>query len=355
MLIGSTQRMGVGTNVQLRAIALHHLDCPWRPADLAQRDGRILRQGNHNAEVRILRYVTEGSFDAYSWQTVTRKAAFIGQIMRGRLDMREIEDVGDAVLSYDEVKALATGDPRVLDKARLDAEVARLERLERAHHRDRGELLRTADRAERLCDELIAEHQGVADALTRRVPSAGDAFTATIGSATHHNRADAGRALLATLDVAATGPDTVLLGVLAGVAVAARRERGFGEHRTAGWTLHLTGVPRSGVYISVEDLPETDPTGLATRLENRVTGLDRQARDLDADLTETRQEAQRARVAHDRPFVHAARLATARAEAAELHRQMNELATPRPQDRPAGPSRPVAPHQPGRAANALTR
>ena len=96
VLIGSTEKMGVGTNVQFRALALHHLDCPWRPADVAQREGRILRQGNHNTEVQILRYATERSFDGYMWQTVERKARFIAQVMRGRLDVREIEDIGDA-------------------------------------------------------------------------------------------------------------------------------------------------------------------------------------------------------------------------------------------------------------------
>ncbi|MGI8678750.1 MAG: helicase-related protein, partial [Jatrophihabitans sp.] len=100
VLLGSTEKMGVGTNVQARAIALHHLDCPWRPADIAQREGRLLRQGNLNPEVEVIRYVSEGSFDAYLWQTVERKARFIGQVMRGRLDVREIEDIGDTALSY---------------------------------------------------------------------------------------------------------------------------------------------------------------------------------------------------------------------------------------------------------------
>jgi N12 class adenine-specific DNA methylase len=136
VLIGSTEKMGVGTNVQFRAIALHHLDCPWRPADVAQREGRILRQGNHNPEVQILRYVTERSFDGYMWQTVERKARFIAQVMRGRLDVREIEDIGDAALSYNEVKALATGNPLLMERAEADAELTRLERAERAHHRN---------------------------------------------------------------------------------------------------------------------------------------------------------------------------------------------------------------------------
>ncbi|MFC4951080.1 hypothetical protein [Pseudonocardia sp. GCM10023141] len=364
VLLGSTQRMGVGTNVQLRAIALHHLDCPWRPADLAQRDGRILRQGNHNAEVRILRYVTEGSFDAYSWQTVTRKASFISQIMRGRLDLREIEDVGDVVLSYDEVKALATGDPRVLDKARLDAEVARLDRLERAHYRDQVELRHAAERAEQLGEELTAERRAISEVLPYRVSSAGDAFTATIGSQTHRNRADAGRALLAALSAASASSDgdsdTVPIGSLAGVRVSMRREHGMANRRTEGWTIHLAGLPRLGVYVHVDAISDTDPTGLATRLENRITGLDRRVDQLDRDIVDAHQEAQRARATHDRPFIHADRLSIARAEAAELHRQMHDLAAPRPEElaqKPAGPAaRPTtATRQPQNAANTLTR
>jgi hypothetical protein len=100
VLIGSTEKMGVGTNVQQRAIALHHLDCPWRPADIAQREGRLLRQGNLNPEVAVIRYTLRSSFDGYLWQTVERKARFIAQVMRGTLDVREIEDIGDTALSY---------------------------------------------------------------------------------------------------------------------------------------------------------------------------------------------------------------------------------------------------------------
>ena len=135
VLIGSTEKMGVGTNVQLRTVALHHLDCPWRPADIAQREGRILRQGNANPEVQILRYVTENSFDAYLWQTVARKAAFIGQIIRPSNDVRQLDgDVGEAALSYDEVKALASGNPLLLEHAQATAEARRLERLESSHY-----------------------------------------------------------------------------------------------------------------------------------------------------------------------------------------------------------------------------
>ena len=148
VLVGSTDKMGIGTNVQARAIALHHLDCPWRPADIEQRDGRIVRQGNQNAEVSILRYATEGSFDIYMWQTVERKAAFINQVATGRAVDRDVDDIGDQALSYAEVKALATGNPLILEKASVDADVARLGRLRRAHLDDQHRLRRALDTAE---------------------------------------------------------------------------------------------------------------------------------------------------------------------------------------------------------------
>ena len=124
VLLGSTPKMGVGTNVQRRLVALHELDCPWRPCDVEQREGRILRQGNECAEVEIIRYVTEGSFDAYSWQTVLTKAKFIAQVMSGDKGIRSVEDVELATLTYAEVKALASGNRRS-SKAGVDAEIAK--------------------------------------------------------------------------------------------------------------------------------------------------------------------------------------------------------------------------------------
>ena len=129
VLLGSTQKMGIGTNVQDRLVAQHDLDAPWRPCDVEQREGRILRQGNMNEEVDIFRYVTEGSFDAYSWQTLETKARFIAQVMRGDRGIRSVEDVALAALSYAEVKALASGNPLVIEKAGVDAEVAKLSTL----------------------------------------------------------------------------------------------------------------------------------------------------------------------------------------------------------------------------------
>lgn len=140
ILFGSTNKMGMGTNVQARLVALHHLDAPWRPADVEQREGRIVRQGNSNSTVRIFRYVTEGSFDAYMWQTLETKAKFIAQVMSGDRAMRTAEDLELAALSYAEVKALASGNPMVLEKAGIDAEVAKLTILRTQHDRKQWDL-----------------------------------------------------------------------------------------------------------------------------------------------------------------------------------------------------------------------
>ncbi len=133
ILLGSTQKMGTGTNVQKRLVALHHLDAPWKPAEVEQRDGRILRQGNQNSEVGIYRYVTEGSFDAYMWQALETKARFISQVMTGNSTTRRADDIGDQELSYAEVKAIASGNPAVLTLAEADAEIQRLSLLKKSH------------------------------------------------------------------------------------------------------------------------------------------------------------------------------------------------------------------------------
>jgi len=133
VLIGSTQKMGTGTNVQKRLVALHHLDAPWKPAEVEQREGRILRQGNENEEVAIYRYVTEGSFDAYMWQALETKARFIGQVITGDNAVRRAEDIGGQELSYAEVKAIASGNPAVLTLAEADAELQRLALLKKNH------------------------------------------------------------------------------------------------------------------------------------------------------------------------------------------------------------------------------
>ena len=133
VLMGSTQKMGAGTNCQDKLIALHDLDCPWRPSDLIQRSGRIIRQGNNNPEVFIYRYVTEGTFDAYLYQLVENKQRFISQIMTSKTPVRSAEDIDETALSYAEIKSLASGNPLIIEKTELDTEVAKLKLLKQSH------------------------------------------------------------------------------------------------------------------------------------------------------------------------------------------------------------------------------
>ncbi len=166
ILLGSTQKMGTGTNVQRRLVALHHLDAPWKPSEVEQRDGRILRQGNQNAEVAIYRYVTEGSFDAYMWQALETKARFINQIMTGNSTARSAEDIGGQELSYAEVKAIASGNPAVLTLAEADAEIQRLAILGKNHADDqfliRRKLKELPDTTERLTKRRDQLEQDIA-------------------------------------------------------------------------------------------------------------------------------------------------------------------------------------------------
>jgi N12 class adenine-specific DNA methylase/SAM-dependent methyltransferase len=171
VLLGSTQKMGTGTNVQKRLVALHHLDAPWKPAEVEQREGRILRQGNENAEVAIYRYVTEGSFDAYMWQALETKARFISQVMTGENAARRAEDIGGQELSYAEVKAIASGNPAVLTLAEADAELQRLSVLKK-NHADEQYLARRS----------LRELPATIDRLSERLAS----LTADLETATAH-------------------------------------------------------------------------------------------------------------------------------------------------------------------------
>ncbi|OWK39469.1 DEAD/DEAH box helicase family protein [Fimbriiglobus ruber] len=169
VLLGSTAKLGTGTNVQKRLVAMHHLDAPWKPAEVEQRDGRILRQGNQNEEVSIYRYVTEGSFDAYMWQALETKARFISQVMTGESGVRRAEDIGGQELSYAEVKAIASGNPAVLTLAEADAELQKLAVLRRSHadeqflaRRNLRELPQTIERLEKRLEALTADASTVA-------------------------------------------------------------------------------------------------------------------------------------------------------------------------------------------------
>ena len=196
ILFGSTQKMGSGTNVQERLIALHHLDAPWRPADVEQREGRILRQGNRNPVVQIYRYVTGGSFDAYMWQTLETKAKFIAQVMSGDMTIRRLEDLDSAALTYAEVKAIASGNPLVIEKAQVDAELMRLTRLRSAHSEEQYRIRGERRRAEEDAGSTAQRLANLRLDLGSREDTSGDRFSIQIDGQTITNRGIAGELLL---------------------------------------------------------------------------------------------------------------------------------------------------------------
>ena len=242
VLLGSSQKMGAGTNAQTKLVALHHLDAPWRPADIEQREGRILRQGNQNAVVRVNRYVTEGSFDAYMWQTLETKAKFISQVMTGQTVARRIEDLDSPALTYAEVKAIASGNPLVIEKAKVDAEVMRLSRLRSEHSESqygtRSRLRMAGEDVSRLERQVAAMEQDKATC----VDTQGEKFRMVVGQKTYTERAEAGAALVYLAaehrdDHLAGRAGTVVLGELAGFKLEYRSTwpdkitlRGAAEH-----------------------------------------------------------------------------------------------------------------------------
>jgi N12 class adenine-specific DNA methylase len=330
VLIGSTEKMGVGTNVQARAVALHHLDCPWRPADIAQREGRILRQGNLNPEVEVIRHVAEGSFDAFLWQTVTRKAKFIAQVMRGRLDVREIEDIGETALSYDQVKALATGDPRIMEKAKVDAELTRLERLERNHARNQRNLSATIDKAEKSISEREQAVAQIDQAIQQRIDTTADRFAMTIGSTRWTARADAAIALRNALAaIGGTSPDTTQytawdrphhIGSIGGFDITATPRRFLEPHLS----LELAGIPRSHIRVDYDELRADRPLGIVMQLENRIRDLERTRHKIQTEADALRREADQARADYGKPFTRREALEVARARSTQLATELAE-------------------------------
>jgi len=334
VLIGSTEKMGVGTNVQKRAVALHHVDCPWRPADLAQRDGRIMRQGNLNSSVRVYRYVTESSFDTYLWQTVERKAKFINQLMRGRLDVREIEDIGDSALSYAEVKALASGDPRIMELAKAETEATKLKRLERAWSSAQRSLAATIREAGPRFERLATDRQQLVAAIPLRRDTDGDAFSMRINGTAYGKRADAAPALQRALRaVEPYQRDPQPLGEVGGLHLQVSADSWLGQPR---YVVSLVEVPRVHVLVEAGDVREPS-MGLVTRVENLPRRLERVLEDVEMDTTKINREAEKAQAGLVDSFPRATELASVRATrdrlAAELAADSTEKAEGDP---PAG-------------------
>ena len=341
VLIGSTEKMGVGTNVQARTVALHHLDCPWRPADIEQREGRILRQGNQNPEVAIYRYATEASFDIYMWQTLERKATFIGQVATGKALDREVDDVGDEALSFAEVKALATGNPLILEKAAIDSDVARLGRLRRSHLDDQHRLRNALASAERRAASATARDLQLSAAIDRRVDTRAERFAMTVEDVHHTKRTDAGahlRRLLAD-QLSALGPGlerSAEVGTLGGFSLSVGADRRVADEVWA--TLSDAGVE---VRLGADELAGTDPAGLVQRLERRLQGLDSALDEARADAAAARAEATRARSRLGAPFEHEDRLAQLRRRQQEITEALGATMDPASQADPMQASAPA--------------
>lgn len=331
VLIGSTGKMGVGTNVQDRIVAMHHVDCPWRPADLEQRDGRGIRQGNQNPEVAVFRYVVEGSFDAYSWQTVARKSAFIDQIMHGSMSVREIEDIGDTTLSAAEAKALASGNPLLLEKATADATLQKLRRQETAHWRGQNALEATLATSQRRLGVIDANVDSLRAALARSLPTAGDAFAMSVGRDRFTSRTEAGAAIAAwarneRIAWMPVGQDPVTLGELGGHTVQVHRER---DTSRAGFeprvVVSLRGVPESASAVKVEDLLRGSPQGIVQTLERKVASIAPTITKLQEERPKVERAIADAERNIGRPFAGAEALREAEANVARINDELNAL------------------------------
>jgi len=280
ILFGSTQKMGSGTNVQERLIALHHLDAPWRPADVEQREGRILRQGNKNSSVQVYRYVTEGSFDAYMWQTLETKAKFIAQVMSGDMTVRRLEDMDSAALTYAEVKAIASGNPLVIEKAQVDAELIRLTRLRHAHaeeqYRIRTNLRHAREDAERSSERLT----NLREDLKLRQDTSGDKFHIELDKQTLDNRGVAGELILRRAEkIKGRLGEDIRIGKFAGLDLFIRS--GFNE------SVDLVLRGRNSYTTRVTDTA----LGTIRSLEATVQGFEERAAKLEADIKDSQKRA----------------------------------------------------------------
>ena len=298
ILLGSTTKMGEGTNVQTRLVALHHLDAPWRPADIEQREGRIIRQGNQNEYVKIFRYVTEGSFDAYMWQTLETKCRFIAQVMTGDATVRRAEDVDSAALTYAEVKAIASGNPLVIEKATIDAEVMRLTRLKRQHaeslYQMRYRIRRLSDGAQILEREIA----NIREDLRTRTSTRGDNFSMTVRNETFTDRVKAGRALVFLAAVVKPFESSKTVGSIGGFPISVER---FDERVTL--LIHGKHSYRANVSES--------PAGTIASLEHALESFEDRFRERETDLAQSQRQSADLTKQLDQPFEHEEKLVTA--------------------------------------------
>lgn len=319
VLIGSTAKMGAGTNVQNRIVASHDLDCPWRPADLEQRAGRSLRQGNMNESVKMFKYVTKGTFDAYNWGLVENKQKFIGQIMTSKSPARSAEDVDATALSYAEVKALATGDDRIREKMDLDVQVSKLKMLKANHTSQQYEM---QDKALKYYPQKIAETKLLIEALTADMPIVqahpvkDDAFSMTVMGQAYTERKAAGEAVIKACMLMDDPEKIVDLGEFRGFPM---------QLRCDGSKFRVT-MKQSLTYSA--ELSD-DAVGNVTRINNVLENLAERLEAQKERLATLESELQNAKEEADRPFPKEDEL---REKSARLNQLNRELSKPDSKD-----------------------
>ena len=315
VLLGSTAKMGAGTNVQDRLVALHDLDCPWRPGDLAQRKGRIERQGNQNPLVHVYRYVTEGTFDAYLWQTVENKQKFISQIMTSKSPVRSCDDVDETALSFAEIKALCAGDPRIKERMDLDVEVSKL-KLMKADHQSKQ--YRLEDQLLKYFPEEIEKHKGFiqgfeADLETLAAhPHPEDGFAGMeIRGDTLTDKENAGAALLdACKEV--KGSEPVQIGSYRGFTMSVEFSAWKQEY-----TLLLKGQMTHRASLGI------DPRGNLTRIDNALSQMPQRLEATKAQLDNLYQQQTAAKEEVGKPFSYEDDLRVKSARLVELDTLLN--------------------------------
>ena len=339
VLMGSTFKMGAGMNVQDRLVALHDLDCPWRPGDLEQRSGRIIRQGNMNPEVHIYRYVTESTFDAYLWQTVENKQKFISQIMTSKSPVRSCEDVDETALSYAEIKALCAGDDRIKEKMDLDVDVARL-KLMKANHLSQQFCLE--DNLLKTFPEQIRQNESFIEGFTADLktlsehPHPKDGFAGMeVKGDILTDKDNAGAAILEAFKDA-KGMEPVPIGSYRGFAMSLTVED-FGRD----FVLTLKGKMNHRVTLG------KDARGNLTRIENALNAIPERMQAVQDKLANLREQVETAKAELGKPFPQEEELRTKSSRLAELNAELNiDDRTPMEQIAEDAPSAEIAKAKP---------
>lgn len=318
ILLGSTQKMGAGTNVQDRLIASHDIDCPWRPSDLEQRAGRIIRQGNSNPEVHIYRYVTENTFDAYLYQLVETKQKFVGQVMTSKTPVRSIEDVDEAALSYAEIKMLATGNPHIKEKMDLDIQVQNLRMLQSNYYAERYAL---EDKVTMEFPRDIARYNAQIKALEKDIQTAAehpktidDCFAGmVIGGVEYADKKKAGNAILQIMKSIKSKTETYPVGSYRGFNMEMYIALGLG----ATYVLAVKGAMTHKVELG------TDAFGNLTRIDNCIDHFEAELQKAKNDLAETEKQLEIAKESLKEPFSREGELQEKQARLNELNALLN--------------------------------